>query len=258
MVAALRGHDVTLLERESELGGQVLLIGRVARRREFLDVVLWRVRQLDRLGVVVEVDVEATPEEVRRRRPDAVVVATGSRPRLRGWYPPMPHLQGIPGSDEAPLLTTWDVLEGAADARRHVVVVDGTGYHQTGDALEYLAALGVRTEAVTHAPLVAGGVDINDRPDFDAALRGRVGFHPSSVVERLGADVVELRNLLSGECTRLDGVDAVVMSIGNDVCDELYEGLRGDGLEVHRIGDALTPRGVEHAIHEGHALGRAL
>jgi 2,4-dienoyl-CoA reductase-like NADH-dependent reductase (Old Yellow Enzyme family) len=258
LVAARRGHDVTLLEREAELGGQVLLIGRVARRREFLDVVLWRARELDRLGVRVEVDCDVTPDEVRRRAPDVVVVATGSQPRLCGWYPPMPHLDAIPGSDSAPLVSTWDVLEGAVDSRARVVVIDATGYHQSGDALEYLAARGVRTEAVTHAPLVAAGVDVNDRPDFDAALRGHVGFHLSTVVERLGADFVELRNLLSGERTRLDGVDAVVMSIGNDVCDSLYHALCGGGVEVHRIGDALTPRGVEHAIHEAHALGRAL
>lgn len=258
MVAAQRGHDVTLLERESELGGQVLLIGRVPRRREFLDVVLWRVRQLDRLGVRVEVDTEVTAEEVRRRDPDVVVVATGSHPRVCGWYPAMPHLDAIPGSDVAPLLSTWQVLEGAADRRRHVVVVDATGYHQSGDVLEYLAQRGVATDAVAQAPLVAAGIDSNDRADFDAALRGRVGFHLSSVVERLGADFVELRNLLSGEPTRVDGVDAVVLSIGNDACDSLYHALHGDGVEVHRIGDAVTPRGVEHAVHEGHALGRAL
>jgi thioredoxin reductase len=258
LIAAQRGHDVTLLEREAELGGQVLLIGRVARRREFLDVVLWRVRELDRLGVRVEVDTDVTLDEVQRRAPDVVVVATGSRPRLRGWYPPMPHLDCIPGSDEARLVSTWDVLEGGVDRLGHVVVVDATGYHQSGDALEYLAARGVRTSAVTHAPLVSAGVDVNDRHDFDAALRGRVDFHLSSVVERLGPDFVELRNLLSGERTRLSGVDAVVMSIGNDTCDSLYHALGGGGVEVHRIGDALTPRGVEHAIHEGHALARAL
>jgi hypothetical protein len=258
LIAAQRGHDVTLMEREAELGGQVLLIGRVARRREFLDVVLWRARELDRLGVRVEVDTEVTPDEVRARTPNVVVVATGSRPRVRGWYPPMPHLDAIPGSDEAPLVSTWEVLEGGVDGRHRVVVIDATGYHQSGDTLEYLAARGIRTEAVTHAPLVAAGVDVNDRPDFDAALRGRIGFHLSTVVERLGPDFVELRNLLSGERTRLDGVDAVVPSIGMDVCDSLYHALCGSGVEVHRVGDALTPRGVEHAIHEGHALGRAL
>jgi 2,4-dienoyl-CoA reductase-like NADH-dependent reductase (Old Yellow Enzyme family) len=258
LVAAQRGHDVTLVERESELGGQVLLIGRVPRRREFLDVVLWRARELDRLGVRVEVDTEMTADEVARRAPDAVVVATGSHPRVRGWYPPMPHLDCIPGSDVAPLLSTWEVLEGGADRRSRVVVIDATGYHQSGDTLEYLAARGVRTEAVTHAPLVAAGIDYNDRAPFDATLRGRVGFHLSTVVERLGPDFVELRNLLSGEHTRLDGVDAVVPSIGSDVCDSLYHALAQGGVEVHRIGDALTPRGVEHAVHEGHALGRAL
>jgi pyruvate/2-oxoglutarate dehydrogenase complex dihydrolipoamide dehydrogenase (E3) component len=258
MVAAQRGHAVTLLERSDHLGGQVLLIGKVERRREFLDVVRWRERQLEQLGVNVVLQVEATSDEVRRRAPDAVVVATGSRPRLHGWYPPMPHLDSIPGSNDAPLFTTWDVLEGRLDDRSHVVVIDATGYHQGGDALEYLAARGVRTEAVAHAPLVAAGIEQNDRPDFDAALRGRISFHLSTVVEKLEPHAVALRNLLTGAQSRIEEVDAVVVSLGSDVCDQLYDGLRGHGIEVHRIGDALTPRGVEHAIHEGHRLGREL
>lgn len=259
LVASQRGHEVTLVERESELGGQVLLIGRVPRRREFLDVVMWRVRELDRLGVRVEVDTDMTPDEVRRRGAQVVVVATGSAPRVCGWYPAMPHLDAIPGSDSAPLLSTWDVLEGRADGRHRVVVIDATSYHQSGDTLEYLAARGVPTDAVSHAPVLAAGIELNDRPDFDAALRGRIGFHTSTVVERLGPDFVDLRNLLSGERTRLDGVDAVVPSIGNDTVDSLYHSLRDSGdVEVHRIGDCVAPRGVEHAIHEAHALARAL
>jgi hypothetical protein len=258
MVAAQRGHDVTLLERTRELGGQVRLIARVARRREFIEVVRWRERQVAALGVRVELGVEATRDEVRRRAPDVVVIATGSQPRLRGWYPPAPHLDAIPGSDVAPLHSTWDVLEGRLDDARHVVVVDATGYHQSGDALEYLAERGVRTDAVAHAPLVAAGIDGNDRPDFDAALRGRIGFHLSTVVERFEPDAVEVRNLLTGLRSRIEDVDAVVMSIGSDVCASLFDALRGEGLAVHRIGDCVAPRGVEHALHEGHRLGREL
>ncbi|HEV7680393.1 MAG TPA: FAD-dependent oxidoreductase [Candidatus Dormibacteraeota bacterium] len=257
-VAARRGHSVTLVERQDDLGGQVRLIGRVQRRREFLDVVRWREGELRRLGVKVETGREMSPDEVRRRAPDVVVVATGSRPRVCGWYPPMPHLDGIPGADTAPLFSTWDVLDGRLDGAAHVVVVDATAYNQSGDVLEYLAEHGVRTDAVAHAPLLAAGIEWNDRADFDAALRGRIGMHLSTVVERLHPDAVELRNLLSGERSRIDGVDAVVLSIGNDVVDSLYDALRGDGIEAHRIGDCVTPRGVEHAIHEGHRLGRKL
>jgi 2,4-dienoyl-CoA reductase-like NADH-dependent reductase (Old Yellow Enzyme family) len=258
IIAAQRGHEVTLLERTDTLGGQVQLIARVARRREFIEVVRSRERQLAPLGVRVELGVEGTRDEVRRRAPDAVVIATGSWPRVRGLYPPMPHLDMIPGSDVAPLHSVWDVLEGRLDNARHVVVIDATGYHQSGDALEYLAEHGVRTDAVAHASLVAAGIDGNDRPDFDAALRGRVGFHLSSVVERFGPGVVEVRNLLTGATSRIEDVDAVVMSIGSDVCGSLFDSLRGEGVEVHRIGDCVTPRGVEHALHEGHRLGREL
>jgi hypothetical protein len=78
------------------------------------------------------------------------------------------------------------------------------------------------------------------------------------VVERFEPDAVEVRNLLTGATSRIEDVDAVVMSIGSDVCASLFDALRGEGLAVHRIGDCVAPRGVEHALHEGHRLGREL
>ena len=259
MVAAERGHEVTLYERSGSLGGQLRLIASVPRRREFLEVAAWRERQLRRLGVTVRVDHAVTVEDLLREGPDVVVVATGSTPRARGWYPPQPHLEGIPIDPGVALFTTWDVLEGRVDEAAHVLLVDGTGYHQSSDALEYLLAGKGRVTAVTHAPQFAAGIDQNDRPSVVAACQGAaVDFHESTIVERVGPGSAVLRDLRTGRSHDVDGVDAVVVSIGNDVADALFTSLASIRRDVHRIGDCVAPRGVEHALHEGHALGRRL
>lgn len=259
-VAAARGHQVTLLEAAPVLGGQVNLITRVERRSELAEVVRWRAHQLVHMGVEVRCGEEADMSVARDLGPgDAAVVATGSRPRRAGWYPALPHLDGIPGADGPGVHTVWDAMQGTLDGCDHVVVVDGCTYYQSSDPVERLAALGVRVSAVSSTAVFAEGLERNDRPSFAAAARaGGVEYHPSSVVTALEERRVHLLDTLHGRPVVIEDVDAVVLSFGNDVVDDLYHGLREAGCEVYRVGDCLVPRGIEHALVEAHRVARAL
>jgi hypothetical protein len=157
------------------------------------------------------------------------------------------------------LFTVWDVLEGRLDGRAHVLLIDATGYHQSADALEYLVARGGRLSAVSHAAQFAGGIDQNDRPSLVAACQGApVEFYESTIVDKVSARSASLRDLRTGRVHTIDDIDAVVVSIGNDVDDALFATLSARRRDVHRVGDCVAPRGVEHALHEGHAIGRRL
>lgn len=259
-VAAARGHHVTLLEASGELGGQVNLIARVDRRAEMAEVVRWRVDQLARLGVTVRCGEAVDASVGARLAPDAaVVVATGSRPRRTGWYPPMAHLDQIPGADGPQVHTVWEALQGALDGCAHVVVVDGCTYYQSSDPVERLGAMGVRVSAVSSTPSFAEGLERNDRPAFAAAARAAgVTFYPSSVVTAIEAGRVRLLDTLHGRPFDIEAVDAVVLSLGNDVVDGLFHHLRATGREVHRVGDCVAPRGIEHALVEAQRVARSL
>ncbi|GAJ19872.1 unnamed protein product, partial [marine sediment metagenome] len=77
-VAALRGHEVTLYEKETRLGGQWLLATIPPHKEEFIELINYQTRQLARLGVTVKLGEEVTAPLVQELKPDAVVVATGS------------------------------------------------------------------------------------------------------------------------------------------------------------------------------------
>ncbi len=100
-IATLRGHDVTLYDKAEELGGQVLLAAKGAGRDEFGVIVRNERNQLAHLGVPVELGVEVTPELVLEQQPDAVIVATGSRPKACP----------VAGADGPDVFNVWQVLE---------------------------------------------------------------------------------------------------------------------------------------------------
>jgi len=261
-VAAERGHRVVLFERSPELGGQVNLIAALGRRAEMGEVVRWRSRRLAQVGVDVRLGTAADRAGLASLLDGdggVALIATGSRPRRVGWYAALPHLEHIPGADLAVVYTTWDVLRGELDGRRHVVVVDGCGYYQSSDPVEWLAGRGVRVTAVSTTASFAEGIEHNDRPAFVAATRaGDVTFRPSSLVTAIEPDRVRLSDVISGTESVVEDVDAVVLSIGSDVVDGLYHELRADGVDVRRIGDCLAPRGIEHAVFEAHRVAREL
>lgn len=114
-VAALRGHEVELYERDSKLGGQVNIASKIPTRDEFGEASRYLIRQVEKLGVKIKLNQEVKPELVQSAKPDVVVVATGSRP-LR---------PAIPGADQDHVVSVRDVLEEKVKVGDSVLIIDG-------------------------------------------------------------------------------------------------------------------------------------
>ena len=71
-------------------------------------------------------------------------------------------------------------------------------------------------------------------------------------------DRVRLFNLYTGAAETIEGVDTVVLAAGAKADDELYFELKGAVENLHRIGDCVAPRKLDHAIYEGYLAGREL
>ena len=259
IVAAQRGHQVTLAEKSDSLGGQVRMFLKVPRREEFGAVIEWRHKQLALHGVEVKLNTEATPEFVAGMAPDEVILATGSVARNQRWYSLLSHLEQVPGGDLPHVFSTHAAMQGAADGSRTVLVVDDCGYYQSSDPLEYFLNQGAQVYAVSAAPVFAAAMVSVERSSFVKSLRGKpVTFHPQTMINRITPEAVEMTALISGKQFTIENVDAVIFGSTGVPDDALYFALKAGKTPVRRIGDCLSPRGVEHAVHDGHAAGRAV
>lgn len=240
-VMAKRGHEVTLWEKEDHLGGLLNLAAGTPTRDEMGRIVPYLSGQLQKLGVRVELGREATPAQVEAERPQAVVIATGSRPFL-------PVLEGVDGPG---MLTADQVINGASLMGPNVVVWGGS--QQGIQVAELLASQGKRVTIVEEKEKVGKDIVTTERLGFLRRLSqlGVEVLTQCSVV-RGGAEGITL--LDNGEERVLQAANLVV-AVGRSSNQGLWGALQGRIEELYIIGDALAPRKSLNAIWDGFRTG---
>lgn len=259
-VAALRGHEVVLYEKEPELGGQVLLAAKLPYRDEFGGSARFLSLQVNKLGVQVRLGTEATPELIQRERPDAVVVATGSEPLRTGFTALRPDLPGLPGVEQGNVYAVHDVIRGTASIGQRVVLIDDDGHHRSVGTGELLADMGKQVEILTRLPFVGMDIVLTDLSLlYQRLLEKGVILTPFTGVKEIrGNQVVAFPIYAPQQERTIEGVDTVVLAMGNRACNELYRSLKGQVKELYAVGDCVAPRRIAMAIYEGHKIGRTI
>jgi 2,4-dienoyl-CoA reductase-like NADH-dependent reductase (Old Yellow Enzyme family) len=254
-VAAARGHRVTLLEREAQLGGAIRLAQRLPGRAELSDLADWRIGECERRKVEIRLGATATLETVLALRPEAVVVATGGRATKFGsskWHP-----SPIPGAEQPFVLDHVEALLRAETLGPRVLILDAVGHIQGLGLAELLAQRGAE---VTLAMPMAGPVCLDAETAAAAlprAVRAGARWCPNTELSHIGDHRATLRDQLGGQTRELE-VDHVVIRTHGLPVDELYFALRDHVPEVVRVGDAVAVRAVDRAIFDGHLAGRRL
>jgi thioredoxin reductase len=246
-IAALRGHAVTVWEREAEVGGQVNLAARMQSRSEFTYARTYFEEQCRALKVAIECGVEATVERILAFEPDAVVVATGARPK------PV-TIAGAPC-----VYTVWDALLQPDRLGRRVAFIEADGNWQSVATAEHLADLGKQVTVIT------AGAGYGARITIYSMLAVRHRFREKKIrvmalraARAMEGSALVLEDLSNGEPERLEGVDSIVAAAGGVAEDRLYRELRGRVSDLRMVGDCVAPRTALEAIYEGHTAGRAL
>jgi len=249
-VAALRGHEVVLCEKEDEPGGQVNLAARAPGRDELGDLVRNLLGDLRRLGVEIRLGTAVTAEVVEKEGPDAVVVATGS---VAAGLP-------IPGAGQENVFDVREVLKREAKVGRRVALIDGVGFHQATGTAEFLAEQGRDVIFLTSALYAGQGLG----PTLDLELWHRrarskgIAIVTNVTVLEIVGDTLRLLDHYSGREWRIEGIDTFVTAAPGRADDELYFLLKGRVKELYRVGDCVAPRNIQAAVLEGHLAGRAV
>jgi NADPH-dependent 2,4-dienoyl-CoA reductase/sulfur reductase-like enzyme len=255
-VAAERGHQVILVERARSLGGQIQVAAQAPGRAELGQIAQYLAGRCEAAGVDLRLATEATAGSVAALRPDAVVVATGSR-LPAGQLPPSRPPAG-PGPGPA-VIDPIAALTGAVPAGRRVVVLDEFGDWPGLSVAHALAARGAEVMLVTPVMYPGQALELtNWRICYEQLSALGVAFHPVAELAAVrGRDVI-IRLGFSRAEQVLAEIDSVVLVRVPVAQDSLYTQLSQGSLEVHAIGDAYAPRGIEEAVYDGQRLGREL
>ncbi|MEM5786440.1 MAG: FAD-dependent oxidoreductase [Syntrophobacteraceae bacterium] len=241
--AKVRGHRVLLLEKASRLGGQFNLAYLPPNKGDFSKLVEFYEKELPRLGVVVRLGTEATPEYLESLAPDVVVIAAGSAPSR----PP------IPGVNLPHVVLAPEVLSGLAEIGTGPVVVIGGGASGLETA-DYIAKKGF---AVTVVEMLAkAGQDILDGIGVREALLARLAEHGVTILTshrameiQQDAVLVSDRPLIGGSELKKVPAGMVVLSLGNRPAIGL-EPPPGTSARWFRVGDCCNPGNAYDAIQQ--------
>jgi 2,4-dienoyl-CoA reductase (NADPH2) len=285
-VAAQRGHDVTLFDSASEIGGQFNIAKRIPGKEEFFETLRYFGRKLQTTGVDLRLTTRVTADDLLGKGYDEVILATGIAPRT----------PAIPGVDNPKVLSYLDVILGRKPVGKSVAVIGagGIGF----DVSEFLVHQGVATSLDRDAFWDEWGIDtqlqarggvagIKPHPHAPArqvfllqrkATKVGDGLGKTTGwIHRTGLKNKQVQMLNSVEYLKIDDaglhirigaegeekllpVDNVVICAGQDPLRELYDGLQAAGQSVHLIGgaDVATELDAKRAIDQGSRLAAGL
>ncbi|WP_415904429.1 FAD-dependent oxidoreductase [Neptuniibacter sp. QD48_55] len=275
--AAKRGHQVTLFDANSEVGGQFNIAKRIPGKEEFYETLRYFAKQVEITGVELKLNTRVDSAMLSEGDFDEVVLATGISPRT-------PELEGV---EHAKVLSYLDVMSGAEVGQKVAVIgAGGIGF----DISEYLIHQGESTSQNISAFMQEWGVDMDlnarggikgMKPSFEPAARevyllqrkkskvgaglgkttgwihradlAKKGVRMLNKCEYQKIDDAGLHVLVNGEAQLLE-VDNVIICAGQEPCRELADQI--SNKPVHLIGgaDVAAELDAKRAINQGTTL----
>ena len=242
---AVRGHQVTLVEKASELGGNFRIAAYPTGKGQLTEAIRSMIVKCQQAGVDLRCGVEAEEMLLRSLAPDAIILATGSTPLI------LP----IPGLSDCGYVTAQDMLDGKAQMGKCVLVVGGG---MVGcEAAEYLAERGHQVAVIEMKDVIAADVTPeNRRYMFENFKENHVLLRPGAKVTQFYTDGVDYA-LADGSTGSLRGYDNIVLAMGSRSNTALKDTAEKVAGQVLVIGEAAKAPG-NAVLATGDALEAAL
>jgi len=280
-VAALRGHDITLLEQNDKIGGQMNMANQIPGKEEFNETLRYYKRQLELTGVQVRLNTRASAADLIAEKYDTVILASGVSPRN-------PEISGI---DSPSVMNYVDVLlhKKEVGARVAIVGAGGIGF----DVAQYIThPADISTSLDVDTFLKEWGVDKDYRQPGGLELKrpqvsasGRQVYLLQRKPDKMGATLgkttgwIHRITLKQRKVIMINGVtynkidddglhisrkgnprclavDTIIICAGQEPQRDLKEELENHGMPLHVIGgaDLAAELDAKRAIDQGARL----
>ncbi len=245
IVAAERGHQVTLWEKSNALGGLLNLAVVPPEKDELKNFIEFLGHRIKQLNVEVIMGREAFAEAVTEFGADAVVIATGS----------IPHVPEIKGMEKKKVVQFKDVLADSVKVGKKVVVIGG-GFVGC-EVAEFLAKRGKEVTIVEVLPRLANEFIVyyadylREKLD-EAGVKYFISVKDEEITEK-GVNIIDN----DGKQVFLDA-DDVIISTGSIPDKALAEALKGKVSELYEVGDCVKANRIYEAMSDGARVGMTI
>lgn len=239
-VAALRGHDVTLFEKTTTLGGQLNIACVPPRKEEMRRAAQDLIHAVCNAGVHLCMGQTRTAEQLKDAGFEAVINAVGA-------HSAAPR---IPGIDSVNVADAWKVLAGEQQVYGTVAVIGGG---MVGcETAEYLAARGCKVSVIEMMDKIAAGESTTILPTLLENYKTYgVEQYPSHKVKEFRMDAVVCENKDGAEVTI--PCDYIVLAMGARSNEFDAAALEAASIPVYSIGDAAGKAAdISNAIRTGY------
>ena len=241
-VAAQRGHEVHVYDKREELGGAVIEASQAPYGDdELYGVVEFHKAQCEKAGVNFHLGTEVTADLIEEEMPDSVVLATGAN-----------YIKGkAPGFDRANVVSVLDVLSGTIEVGDKVIV---WGNRKPGIGVGlFLAKQGKKVTIVGSERRLGKDVNPSFRWRYGAYLReNKIMTYNDCDIEEITDDGV---TIITYDGYRFSVKADTVVCAERKANESLQDAVREEGIELFVIGDALVPRSLSSAVHDGYRIG---
>jgi 2,4-dienoyl-CoA reductase-like NADH-dependent reductase (Old Yellow Enzyme family)/thioredoxin reductase len=245
--AALKGHNILILEEKGYIGGIAKLAAKVPGRSDIMDIINFFTNELAKLNVEIRINTRINQKIIETIKPDDVIIASGS-------LPDMPLIKGL-SNTEMNLCTAVEILEKSTVVNDKAVILGG---NQAGLVLaDYLAEKGKKVVVLNRKDHFAEEMAANDRFYLRERLKkNNVKLYKKVSVKEILSDGVIFTHNKKEE--KLTGFDSIILSEKMEPIRETKKLFKKSDIGLHIIGDANLPRNIMFAIAEGEEAGSSI
>jgi 2-enoate reductase len=244
-VSSMRGHKVTLVEKNAELGGNIIAGSVPDFKKNDRALLNWYDVQLRKLPVDIQLNRTADREMIEKSDADVIIFATGSTPKTMDF------------GGKNHVCTAGDVLLGKEKSGENIVVVGG-GLIGCETAL-YLSRQGKNVTVIEISPkILEGGKDMcfaNYDMLKDLMPFNKIAVFSDSSIKTVNDDSVVVKTP-NGE--RKIPADTIILALGYHSQTGLYDSMRDSRKVVYNVGDSLNVHNIMYTIWDANQLARGI